>query len=139
MIAALRMILLMLIVAAGLAPAGASIPSRATDSIKTDYIALPGGVTARFANNVLKYTYADHLGSPVAGASSSGAIGSCRSLLHLPSIHRIDGFASQTGFEGRENYRPYGLEMNFSAGNDNQPGFTGHLEDDRLDLVYMQA
>ncbi|MCQ8186657.1 RHS repeat-associated core domain-containing protein, partial [Parvularcula maris] len=42
-------------------------------------------------------------------------------------------------FKWREEYYPYGEKLTSHAANDNQPGFTGHVEDTQTGLTYMQA
>lgn len=60
-------------------------------------------------------THLDHLGSPVAATNPSG------------------------GVLWRESYNPYGEKRTDPAGNQNKPGFTGHVDDDSTGLTYMQA
>ncbi len=61
-----------------------------------------------------------------------------------PEIDPPDRFLAlrATGSEGRESYRPFGKAVRIfgsAPANDNNTGFTGHLEDDASGLVYMQA
>jgi RHS repeat-associated protein len=81
----------------------------------TDYYAV-GPMGLRLTNSwTPEYTHADHLGSPLAATDSKGAI------------------------VWRENYTPFGEAMRRPAGNANQPGFTGHVQDAASGLTYMQA
>lgn len=61
------------------------------------------------------YLHPDHLGSAAAGTSQSGTV------------------------LWREQYTPYGEKLTAPAANDNQGGFTGHIDDVDTGLNYMQA
>ena len=61
------------------------------------------------------YLHADHLGSPVAATDEAGAI--------LWS----------------DNFTPYGESFPGPAANENDEGFTGHIQDTASGLTYMQA
>jgi RHS repeat-associated protein len=95
---------------------------QATDNVKTDYAAA-GGAAVRLVKTgggapVPTYVHFDHLGSALAASSASG------------------------GILWRESYRPFGeatRTLGAAPANDNDTGFTGHLEDDAAGLVYMQA
>ena len=82
-----------------------------TQGKQTGY--LPNGI--RLENGVPFYTHADHLGSPVAGTSASGAI------------------------SWRESYAPFGQKLIDPAANRDNTGFTGHIDDNASGLTYMQA
>ena len=91
----------------------------ANDNRRTDYAGL-GPVSLRLVTGAdagARFTHADHLGSPVAATDASGAV------------------------LWRERYAPFGDSFKTvgSASNDNDTGYTGHLEDDASGLVYMQA
>jgi RHS repeat-associated protein len=85
-----------------------------TSNTQTDYVSLPGGAV-RLDNSSTTYTYNDHLGSPVVGTYSYGAI------------------------RFREHYTPYGEKTIDDVDNRDDPGFTGHIQDDASGLTYMQA
>ncbi|WP_425409677.1 RHS repeat domain-containing protein [Hyphococcus sp.] len=87
-----------------------------TDSETFDYAGIgPAGVRIKNGSTVT-YTHKDHLGSPVASTDGSGSV------------------------LWREFYHPFGEAMNYAAGaNDNNTGFTGHVEDAATGLTYMQA
>jgi RHS repeat-associated protein len=81
----------------------------------TDYYAV-GPMGLRLINTwTPQFTHADHLGSPLAATDGSSAV------------------------LWRENYTPFGEAMRRPAGNANQPGFTGHVQDAASGLTYMQA
>ncbi|MFN3960022.1 MAG: RHS repeat-associated core domain-containing protein [Parvularculaceae bacterium] len=113
------MIFLFLTFAALAAPAGASIPSRATDTVKTDYVNV-GGAALRLKKTgtgafMPQYTHFDAQGSAVTATGPNGS-----------SVWR-------------ERYAPFGEELLNAAGNANNTGYTGHLKDDATGLTYMQA
>ncbi|MGQ3051667.1 MAG: RHS repeat-associated core domain-containing protein [Roseateles sp.] len=86
-----------------------------SDGKVIDYLAV-GPLAVRLTNGASpEYTHADHLGSPVAASNASGAI------------------------SWRETYTPYGQPLLRPAGNANQPGYTGHVQDAATGLTYMQA
>jgi len=82
---------------------------------RTDYISGPNGTLARITNNTETYLHPDHLGSAQSGTNSAGAI------------------------SWREQYTPFGEEIQSPVHNDNLPGFTGHIKDKATGLNYMQA
>jgi RHS repeat-associated protein len=89
-----------------------------TTGERTDYIDLGGAGSVRVKNGTPTWVALDHLGSSTARLDSSG--------------NRI----------WRREYTPYGEEWSYtgSAGaNDNEPGFTGQVEDEASGLTYMQA
>lgn len=86
-----------------------------TEAKKTDYFTGPTGVLARITNGTLTYLHPDHLGSAQSGTTSSGSIA------------------------WRQQYTPFGEEIQNIAANDNLGGFTGHVKDSSTGLNYMQA
>jgi len=86
-----------------------------TDNKKTDYVSGPMGTLVRISNNVVTYLHPDHLGSAQSGTNSAGAV------------------------SWREQYTPFGEELQSPAANDNLAGFTGHIKDKATGLNYMQA
>ena len=86
-----------------------------TDNKKTDYVSGPNGSLARITNNVVTYLHPDHLGSAQSGTNQWG------------------------GIAWREQYSPFGEELQSPAANDNLAGFTGHIKDKATGLNYMQA
>ncbi|MEQ1931762.1 MAG: RHS repeat-associated core domain-containing protein [Parvularculaceae bacterium] len=94
----------------------------ATDAKTTGYYSA-GGASVRLVStsggaSVAEYIHNDHLGSPIAATGASGAV------------------------TWRERVMPFGKGVQIAgpvAANDNNTGFTGHLEDDATGLVYMQA
>ena len=86
-----------------------------TDNKKTDYVSGPNGTEARITNNVVTYLHPDHLGSAQSGTNTSGNV------------------------LWREQYTPYGEELQGPAANDDLAGFTGHIRDSATGLNYMQA
>jgi len=113
------LLFLFLTLAALAVPAGAGIPARATDVIKTDYVTV-GGAALRLKKTgtgapVPEYTHFDSQGSAVAATNAAGTIA------------------------WRERYAPFGEELLNAAANNNNTGYTGHLKDDATGLNYMQA
>jgi RHS repeat-associated protein len=86
----------------------------ASDGRVTDYLGV-GPLAVRLTNGSPEYVHTDHLGSPVAATNASGAV------------------------VWRESYTPYGEARLRPAGNANQPGYTGHVQDAASGLTYMQA
>ena len=85
-----------------------------SDAKRTDYAGV-GPLGLRLVNGAASFTHADALGSPLAATDGAGAV------------------------SWRESYAPFGkLRLNPLA-NQNDTGFTGHLEDSASGLVYMQA
>lgn len=82
---------------------------------KTDYIAGPQGTLARIKNNVITYLHHDILGSAQSGTNSSGVV------------------------QWREQYSPFGEELQGISANADQAGYTGHIRDAATGLNYMQA
>jgi RHS repeat-associated protein len=82
---------------------------------KTDYIRASGMTLARVAGAAVTWLHHDHLGSAVAGTNASGAV------------------------VWRESEQPFGEDWTSAAANDNQAGYTGHVEDAATGLTYMQA
>ena len=91
----------------------------ATTGEVTDYIRVAGKTVARLktisGSTTASYPHQDHLGSPVAATSTTGAV------------------------LWREDYTPYGEERQDPAANDNDENFTGHIRDDATGLIYAQA
>ncbi|HRK67137.1 MAG TPA: RHS repeat-associated core domain-containing protein, partial [Hyphomonas sp.] len=82
---------------------------------KTDYIRASGMTLARIAGSTVTWLHHDHLGSAVAGTNSAGTV------------------------VWRESEQPFGEDWQSAAANDNQAGYTGHVEDAATGLTYMQA
>lgn len=83
---------------------------------RTDYLSAGGRPIVRMiAGQAFIYEHSDHLGSPVATTSQTGAIIS------------------------RERYTPFGETLDNPEILDNQGGFTGHIKDKATGLNYMQA
>jgi RHS repeat-associated protein len=82
---------------------------------KTDYIRASGMTLARIAGSTVTWLHHDHLGSAVAGTNAAGAV------------------------VWRESEQPFGEDWTTAAANDNQAGYTGHVEDAATGLTYMQA
>lgn len=85
-----------------------------TDNVQTHYLS-GGGAQVRIRNGVTTYTHLDHQGSPIAETSASG---------------------SQNW---REEYTPFGEKRLDPAANQNDIGYTGHVQDHASGLTYMQA
>lgn len=90
-----------------------------TDGETTDYVSV-GAAAVRLKKTgtgpiVPEYTHFDLQGSAVAATDAAGAV------------------------TWRESYRPYGRTRIDAPANDNNTGYTGHLEDSSTGLVYMQA
>ncbi|MCL5050021.1 MAG: RHS repeat-associated core domain-containing protein [Firmicutes bacterium] len=81
----------------------------------TDYLVGPQGTLARIKNNDITYLHPDILGSAQSGTDSSGAV------------------------QWREQYSPFGEELQGISANENQAGYTGHIRDAATGLNYMQA
>ena len=94
---------------------GALIEIDEVSGAKTDYIRASGMTLARIAGSTVTWLHHDHLGSAVAGTNSAGAV------------------------VWRESEQPYGEDWVSAAANDNQAGYTGHVEDAATGLTYMQA
>ena len=94
---------------------GALIEIDEVSGAKTDYIRASGMTLARIAGSTITWLHHDHLGSAVAGTNSAGAV------------------------VWRESEQPFGEDWTSAAANDNQAGYTGHVEDAATGLVYMQA
>ena len=88
---------------------------KATDGEVTDYVTGPTGTLARITNDVVTYLHPDHLGSAQAGTRANGTVA------------------------WREQYTPFGEQLQNPAANDNLDGFTGHIKDSDTGLNYMQA
>jgi hypothetical protein len=78
---------------------------RRTDGSKTDYVAGPQGNLARIENSVVTYLHPDYLGSAQSGTNSAGTV------------------------VWREQYTPFGEELQGPTANDDQAGYTGHIKD----------
>ena len=91
-----------------------------TGTDETDYIDGPLGPLARVKNDVVTWIHPDHLGSAQAGTSAGTS-------------------SNPGGIVWREQYTPFGAEVQGVAANDNQAGFTGHIKDKATGLNYMQA
>ena len=88
---------------------------KATDGEVTDYVTGPTGTLARITNDMVTYLHPDHLGSAQAGTRANGTVA------------------------WREQYTPFGEQLQNPAANDNLGGFTGHIKDSDTGLNYMQA
>ncbi|WP_086933624.1 RHS repeat-associated core domain-containing protein [Agarilytica rhodophyticola] len=86
-----------------------------SDNQKTNYVSGPNGSLARISNNIITYLHPDHLGSAQSGSDENGNV------------------------IWREQYTPYGEEINSPAANDDLAGYTGHIKDSGTGLNYMQA
>ncbi len=78
-----------------------------------DFKYLPAGV--RVKNMEAEYIHKDHLGSPVAATDEAGII------------------------KWRQLHQPYGMRTVNAANNQDNEGFTGHIDDTASGLTYMQA
>lgn len=85
-----------------------------TDNKVTEYVAA-AGATVRIENGAPRYTFKDHLGSPIAGTDNSAPV------------------------TWRERYTPYGEKLLDPAANKDEPAYTGHIQDSATGLIYMQA
>jgi len=83
---------------------------KATDGEVTDYVTGPTGTLARITNDVVTYLHPDHLGSAQAGTRANGTVA------------------------WREQYTPFGEQLQNPAANDNLGGFTGHIKDSATGL-----
>lgn len=72
-------------------------------------------VLSLLPSGTVTWLHHDHLGSAVAGTNSAGAV------------------------VWRESEQPFGEDWTTAAANDNQAGYTGHVEDAATGLTYMQA
>jgi len=72
-------------------------------------------VRHEIAQDEITYPHVDHLGSPVAATTESGTL------------------------LWRERYTPFGEKRSQPKGNIDSQGYTGHIEDTKLGLTYMQA
>jgi RHS repeat-associated protein len=81
----------------------------------TEYIEGANGTLARLTNGIVTYLHNDILGSPQSGSSASGSI------------------------SWKQQYSPFGEEIQSNSGNDDKAGFTGHIKDSDTGLNYMQA
>ncbi len=82
----------------------------------TDYIHIGDKTFARVKNGEVSYPLNDHLGSAFMVADKNGVISAANTF----------------------NYTPFGETIGNDPGDDNQQGFTGHIED-ATGLTYMQA
>ena len=87
----------------------------ATTGVATDYIRAAGKTISRLKGSVTVFPHQDHLGSPIAETGLSGAV------------------------NWREAYSAYGEKRLDPAGNRDDEGFTGHIDDAATGLTYMQA
>jgi len=87
----------------------------ATTSTATDYIRLGTRAIARVRGSHVEWTHADHLGSPAAATSLTGAV------------------------LWREDHTPFGEARQGPTQNVDNEVFTGHIADAATGLVYMQA
>lgn len=85
-----------------------------TDSVETHYLS-GGGVQIRVKNGTPEYTHLDHQGSPIAATDDAGNL------------------------DWREHYTPFGEKWQSDFANDNDIGYTGHVQDHATGLTYMQA
>ena len=83
--------------------------------VKTDYVSMPFASLRLKSTGAVEHIYSDHLGSPIVATDGAGTI------------------------LWREKYKPYGQKMEDPLWNNDEPGFTGHVQDDVTDLTYMQA
>lgn len=88
-----------------------------TASEETDYLSVAGQAFVRMTNGVATYPLNDHLGTALMVADQNGSILSSKIY----------------------NYTPFGETIGTNdPGDDNEQGFTGHIEDE-TGLSYMQA
>ncbi len=87
----------------------------ATSNVKTDYVQAAGKTIARIKGSSVSYMHQDHLGSPVSSTTSAGTIA------------------------WREDFTPYGEKRLDPTANQDDEGFTGHIDDSATGLTYMQA
>jgi RHS repeat-associated protein len=78
-------------------------------------VRLGGKTIAEIKNGTAEYIFSDHLGTPVVGINQSRRT------------------------QWRESRTPFGEKVMPSSLRNNRVGYTGHVEDDDLGLVYMQA
>ncbi len=95
-----------------------------TRNEKTDYISLAGQTFVRIKNGVATYPLNDHLGTAMMEADTNGSVAASRTYNYTPFGENINAL-------------PFGNSGN-DPGNNNEQGFTGHVED-TTGLVYMQA
>ena len=87
----------------------------------TDYIRAGGKTIARIrqrdgeAQAEISYMHQDHLGSPIVASNADGNV------------------------LWRESYTPFGEKWLSDGDNDDNVGFTGHIQDHKSGLTYMQA
>lgn len=86
-----------------------------TDNKRTHYLGLPGASLRIDHVGDVTYTYADALGSPILAADDAG------------------------NALWREHYTPFGEKYLNPSANKDDVGYTGHVQDDRSGLTYMQA
>ncbi|WP_371196382.1 RHS repeat-associated core domain-containing protein [Glaciecola sp. SC05] len=82
---------------------------------RTDYVKLGSLTVARVKNGTPTYLHHDQLGTAVAATNTSASI------------------------IWTKRYTPFGIGLDNNSSNDDQAGYTGHIEDDHTGLVYMQA
>ncbi len=91
----------------------------ATTGETTDYVRMGGRTVARLKTTggatTTSYLHQNHLGSPVAATDTGGTV------------------------LWREHWTPFGEKLVDPAGNQNDEGFTGHIDDAATGLTYMQA
>lgn len=85
-----------------------------TDNIETHYLS-GGGAQVRIKNGVAEYIHLDHQGSPIAATDAAG------------------------NQSWREHYTPFGEKWTADYANQNDIGYTGHVQDEASGLTYMQA
>ena len=94
---------------------------KVSDGEKTDYVTGPMGTLVRITNGKVTYLHPDHLGSAQAGTTGFG-------------------YSDPWGTVAwREQYTPFGEEIQGQSANDDLAGFTGHIKDKATGLNYMQA
>ena len=82
---------------------------------KWDYASAANASVRLVNSGSPEYTHSDHLGSPLVATDASGAV------------------------LWRESYTPFGEALLKPAANDNNTGYTGHVQDRKIGLTYMQA